>query len=287
MIVNNPLRGDRAAGKRARQLITDYFKHSKRPRHGSVSSEATTRKSISSTMTLSQKRALSTNHEDPEVVPIPKRISVETPDYFTINLKYHDSGTIDNPTTGNYWTPRCYRLNSVYQPGSNSIGTAHQPNGFDKWSAIYSYYRVLRARVLLTIHNQSGSNAVLTCCGVSHDQTAISSAGSKDVLGEMKHFELQPAGTRDGGNAMVVYTRDIYPGEYQPDIAQATGASSSGDAKSAIWTSVSADPVVPLYIHFGHTDWGANTAVTCRYSLQIEYTVQFREWGTSAMNTSD
>lgn len=287
MIVNNPLREGRAAGKRARQLITDFFQAAKRTRRGSVASDTTSRESFDSNLTMSQKRALSTNHEDPEIVPIPKRISIETPDYFTINLKYHDSGTMDSTATGNYWLARCYRLNSVYQPGSNSIGTAHQPNGFDKWSAIYSYYRVLRTRVLITIHNQSSTNPVLTACGVSHDQTAISSAGSKDVLGEMKHFELQPAGTRDGGNAMVVYTRDIYPGEYQPDIAQVIGASSSGDAKSAVWTSVSSDPTVPLYIHFGHADWGANTAVTCRYNLQMEFTVQFREWSTSAMNTSD
>lgn len=288
MIVNNPLRSDRAAGKRARQLITDFFRQHKRSRYESSISEATT------TETMTGKRELSTNHEEPGIVPVPKRISMETPDYFTIKLKMHASGNFDSSATGNYWTQKALRLNSVYEPfqASYVLGNNHQPNGFDKWSNIYAHYRVLRTRVILTCHNQSSTLPLIAGCGVSHNYAAILSASSKDLVAEMKHFEVQPVGTKDGGNGMVVFTRDIYPGEYKPDILITTGVTppettGDGSAKLSIWTQTNSNPGVPLYLVFGHTEWGANTAVNARWNAQVEYTVQFREWGLSEMQTED
>lgn len=282
MIVNNPLRGDRAAGKRARQLITDFFKETKRARKSSSVSEVTTRDSIDTTMTEAQKRSLATTHEDPQIVPVPKRIALGTPDYLTVRLKYHEQGKLASTTTGSKFGFASYRLNSVYEPPVVAVGTAHQPNNYDKWTNLYKYYRVLRAKVLLTCHNQSSTLPILAACHITHDKDySLANATTKSVVAEMKHCEVQPVGTRDGGNGMVVFTRDIYPGEYQPDISNIIGATSSGDGKFSLWTSTNGSPVIPLYLIFGHADWTTDTAVDAAWSIDIEYTVQFREWDTS------
>jgi hypothetical protein len=42
-----------------------------------------------------------------------------------------------------------FRLNSVYDPNLNIAG--HQPLGYDTWSVIYNYYKVLECNITVEI----------------------------------------------------------------------------------------------------------------------------------------
>lgn len=55
-----------------------------------------------------------------------------------------------------------FNLNSVYDPDRTGIG--HQPLGIDQWAQLYTKYRVLSCRYVVTVCNaQAGSNISISC----------------------------------------------------------------------------------------------------------------------------
>jgi hypothetical protein len=86
----------------------------------------------------------------PSVDGVPPFVPVYAPDRYTVKLRYADylvAADADGTTGVTKWR---YALNSCYDPYYDAGG--HQPNGWDQWSGIFKYYRVMGARVKMTWH---------------------------------------------------------------------------------------------------------------------------------------
>lgn len=59
-----------------------------------------------------------------------------------VSLRYQEHYISDGFAGDKIW-----RLNSIFAPSANGLGTAHQPLGRDQYAAFYNRYRVLGARV--------------------------------------------------------------------------------------------------------------------------------------------
>lgn len=270
---------------------------------------------------MAKRGIYATEHEDPSIVPIPKRISVHQPDYTTIRLRYVTSGSIQNGTGGTDRVGLNFCVNTLFNPLGAGAGTYlgfsndnydgaggpaanHHYNGFDMWRSRYKYYRVLHTNVKVYVANMGADagSTQMTFCGVGHSN--LNPYTASDVTGvhvrygvlEAKHFEMQPVFARDGGRGVVEYTRSINPGEYTADVA-ALEQAANGEASAMLskWQKVDrAKPTTPLFLYVGHqsvTDTNDDTTggagPQLNYILQSEVTVQFREQYVARMMVAD
>lgn len=100
--------------------------------------------------------------EDVKVVPPPKQISVNIPDYFTVRLPYYMCFEWGDSVTAKKFVYSTFRLNGISgvfkTPADATLRVAdHLPHGAVNWSQIYQYYRVLHSDWKFTFISKSSS----------------------------------------------------------------------------------------------------------------------------------
>lgn len=211
------------------------------------------------------------NTGEPNPVPVPRAVSVYWPDRFNIRLRYADNFQFHDTDGTTAVMKQQYRLNSVYDVDYTNVG--HQPNGFDKWAAIYKWYRVMGCTVTVSCHkpsNISGNPAAPVVVGWYFDAGGVlvgSSPLQWENIAEMKerHFENLGWGD-DNAYFQFNYTQDKTGDKA---IVEAT--------KEMIWTNISSNPTVPDVLTIFAAPLKTNDHVWADMSVFIEFEVQFAD----------
>ena len=240
-----------------------------------------------STGTMSKRAA--TDGEEVEVVPIPKRVALTAPDYFTITLPYADYHHIPAFTAATTGVNRIYRLNSVFDP--STLATAHQPMGRDTWANVYDFYRVVHTKVKMTFINLSditpgevnGSDTVIFGWEET-DDSAGTIVTTRTALMERKHADHRIVPGCDRGNLKNgTYMEYAYSPTTWDNHVHSTGIEER-------WTAINSTPTNSHFIvmHIFPAKVGTTPQpMNFELAVEIEYTVQFREVKSSILLTND
>ena len=223
-------------------------------------------------------RKMQNNGDEIPVVPIPSRVSLAAPDYFTIDLPYEVPLIYQaaRNLAGN--TARIVRLNSIFDPDESSGGTK-QPMGRDTWASIYNYYRVLKSSVSFHILNANdrtltATNRDTVIAGLewTDDTTATGTAQTVSAFQEEKQSitQMLPGAKEAPANLTTMsYTYSPQSWDYHVE----------GTGIEERWTPIGSDPaqthrLALRFFPFASSDTGN---YDIEYVMRIVYTVQFRE----------
>lgn len=226
----------------------------------------------------------------PDVMPIPKSIAVQSPDYFTIKLKYNSWNYHTNAIAGipaaNITT---YRINSIVDPDYTNVGG--QPMGRDRMAGIFKYYRVLRTDFRITVSacdsGTTGAQWPIAVADLMH--TTVTDIGNGPfTTGAMKHGNMRMLGPLNSSRSVITWDRTFYPGLIDQTID--TDNNQGAGLPTGPWTAVTADPKEEQY-YTVQTQSTLNGSATnqslCQIYFQVVYTVQFRETDMSADSTAN
>lgn len=182
--------------------------------------------------------------------PIPAR-------YIT-KMKYAEALSISTPGLGAYK----WNLNSLWDPNRTGIG--HQPYGFDQLAGLYSRYRVIACKYVLTAVSDS-ANISFACLPSNEAAPPISNVSEARENPRAKFATQNPGGTLKvlKGNvylpALVGRTKTQYMADerYQ---AQVTASPTEVAVLNVYGQGLNDDPVF-------------NPNIT--YNILLEYTVEF------------
>lgn len=95
------------------------------------------------------------------------------PSFMDVVLAYCDCGSLPTVATTGVFSELNWALNSLYDPHTTFGG--HQPYMYDQFAALYSQYRVLKARIIFTMVPDNFDGVVVTGFPrISGDTTALS-----------------------------------------------------------------------------------------------------------------
>lgn len=209
-----------------------------------------------------------------EVDGVPPYVPVYAPDRYNVKLRYADyltAADADGTTTVTKWR---YALNSVYDPYYDVGG--HQPNGFDKWAAIYKYYRVMGAKVKMHwfksnyIGAETARQYTPVAVGWYYDAGNVTSAGTPAEwfnVAEMKEKHLEFMGFGDDSCYMEF--------DYSPDAGGEKAITAV--AQEEVWTPISSSPTSPDILNIVGYPNTLNEDYYYGCFLQIEFIVQFAD----------
>lgn len=210
----------------------------------------------------------------PSVDGVPPFVPVYAPDRYTVKLRYADylvAADADGTTGVTKWR---YALNSCYDPYYDAGG--HQPNGWDQWSGIFKYYRVMGARVKMHWHKApyypADTNKLYTPIAVGwyFDAGNIMASSTPSEwwnVAEMKEKHLEFLGYGDQSCTMEYH--------YAPDTEGEKGITAVGQEE--VWTPCTSSPTsidmlnVVIYPNTLNEDYYAG----CFF--EIEFIVQFAD----------
>lgn len=216
---------------------------------------------------------------------VPPYLPVYAPDRYNVKLRYADyllAADADGTTGVTKWR---YALNSLYDPYYDAGG--HQPNGFDKWAAIFKYYRVMGARVKMhwdkAPYSPADTNKLYTPIAVGWYFDAGNVISSTPVewfnLAEMKEKHLTYLGYGDTSCEMEYH--------YSPDTDGEKAITAV--AQEEVWTLVTSSPTsidmlnIVIYPNTLNEDYYAGCF------LEIEFICQFADpiQGATGFTTAD
>jgi len=190
----------------------------------------------------------------------------------TVRLKYVDTGlTLD--AFSSLSTSHIYRANSCFDPDYTSSG--HQPMGYDQWSAIYSKYVVLGARLKMIYTPALSTNVTPAMFGItfSTDASPLSNYSSLDNILESKltSQSVRTAGstTANGSNVTQSVTKYFSAKKFFGSVYIGDGSSHSAETGS--------DPSQQAYFGCWAASIDGNNPGSLSFRVEIEYIVQFKE----------
>lgn len=205
---------------------------------------------------------------------VPPYLPVYAPDRYNVKLRYADYLTAADADGVTGLTKWRYALNSLYDPYQDSGG--HQPNGFDKWAALFKYYRVMGAHVKLNwfktayIGAESSRNYTPIAVGWYFDAgnvTASSTPAEWYNVAEMKEKHLEFMGFGDDSCYMEY--------NYAPD--RNGEKAITAVAQEEVWTPVSSDPTSMDMLNVVAYPNTLNEDYYYGCFLQIEFICQFAD----------
>lgn len=220
----------------------------------------------------------------PGIMPIPKSICIQSPDYYTIKLKYV-TWTSGDHTLGVSQVKQ-YRINSLYDPEYTGVG--HQPLGRDRMAGIFKYYRVLKTDFTVDVFaNEAAADSCYTVADLM-STTPTDIGNIADITGEMKYGRVRFLGPRGNSQDHVQFSRTFFPGKIDQTID--TSADEGAGLATGIWTPVGSNPTEEQYYTIQTTPIAGAAPTTYGrvvIGVRIMYTVQFRETSTTTDSTMD
>lgn len=223
------------------------------------------------------------DNESKNNIPIPKRISVYAPDYFTTKLLYYKTFT-GNTNSSTSIANSFYVLNSAYRPDVyGGGGSAHSANGYDIWAGIYKQHRVIGSVVQLKwTALDSGTNVpAITRVGYeilgNTDDMAPTFAKGMEKLhfhhvGDITQYKTTAADKPAGNLACQAAASYVYNPDKIPDNV----ADYSNDPST--WLAVNSAPTTDKHtINQWAVDFAGSNARPIQFEIRIIYTVQWRE----------
>lgn len=209
-----------------------------------------------------------------EVDGVPPFLPVYAPDRYNVKLRYADylvAADADGTTGVTKWR---YACNSLYDPYYDAGG--HQPNGFDKWAAIYKYYRVMGAVFKLQwfkaafVANDANKLYTPIAVGWYYDAGNVTSAGTPAEwynVAEMKEKHLEFMGWGEDSAYMEF--------KYSPDAGGEKAISAV--AQEEVWTPCTSSPTSIDMLNIVAYPNSLNEDYYYACFLQIEFICQFAD----------
>lgn len=213
---------------------------------------------------------------------IPRSIAMYAPEYFTIRLKYFETGTLTTNASATLIT-QALKLNNIYRPN----GSAHDPNGYDVWAGLYKYNRVIGAKVKMRwVYADSTLSPCIARCGYEVLGTSTDAATTFKIGMEKQHFKYvgdissaigkrstTTAAETTGNNGCVPY---CVSAEYMYNPTKiADNVEDLSENSTFIAFGAAAD--TPHTLNMWTVDYGNTLQRVINLEYQIEYTVQLRE----------
>lgn len=205
---------------------------------------------------------------------VPPYVPVYAPDRYNVKLRYADflvAADADGVTGLQRWR---YQLNSLFDPYYDVGG--HQPNGFDKWAALFKYYRVMGARVKMSFHKsqyvgaETQRNYTPVAVGWHYDAGGMI-LGTNPVewqnIAEMKEKHLEFLGYGEASCTMEYH--------YAPD--QTGEKAITAVAQEEVWTPVTASATSPDILNVVICPSALNEDYYASCFLEIEFICQFAD----------
>lgn len=165
-----------------------------------------------------------------------------------------------------------YRLNSLFDPDLS--GTGKQPLGFDQYSTLYGRYRVLKAKVEVTLINRTDSS-------IGNYVAVVWPSAQASITSDPESWPAQPlaryklASTSNGGGAVNHFAFTV-------DIPRLLGVTPS-EFKDADFSSItSANPQRTAYLHVGI--YGIGYIVGATLATRITFTNEWSQPVTLALS---
>lgn len=212
------------------------------------------------------------NGEEVPVRPVPRNIAKTIPTYFTVKLPYCDSWAISTATS-HASEKLMYKVNDVVDPlhYAPSSSGAHQPMGFDKYTTIWNYYRVIGSTWKVTAINALNQTQVL---GLYWNDDASDGITTVTSLMESKYsmHRIMCSPTTSNTPSVATCTYNYSPSTLDHHVREA-------DTETR-WTQVTNSPSVPHYLQIQFYQW-KDDVTTSNFSIQVfveaEFIVQFIE----------
>lgn len=205
---------------------------------------------------------------------VPPYVPVYAPDRYNVKLRYADYLTAADADGTTGLTKWRYGLNSLYDPYQDVGG--HQPNGFDKWAALFKYYRVMGAIVKMNwfktayIGAEATRNYTPIAVGWYYDAGNVT-AGSTPAewynCAEMKEKHLEFMGFGDDSCYMEY--------KYSPDTKGEKAITAV--AQEEVWTPVTSNPTSIDMLNVVAYPNTLNEDYYYGCFLQIEFICQFAD----------
>lgn len=143
-----------------------------------------------------------------------------------VKLRYIDNRILSSSAVG--LGQRTYSCNSCFDPDVTGVGG--QPLGFDEWSAFYTYYKVLGAKITVNAVNGTGEPQIIHVLR----QDDPTPAGALKVLMEQAYGKWATLAGSLGGksNTVMKHTysaKKQFPNLYRDDTLRAPVSSSPGE----------------------------------------------------------
>jgi hypothetical protein len=192
---------------------------------------------------------------------IPSTLQVVPSAFKRAFFAYSDYRTLTEGAAnlGGAWA---YRLNSIYDPDSAGVGTTAL--GYDAMYRVYSTFRVLRARVILSMGLTTSGNAMV---GIAPGLAAVAPANFNLYPVEPNVTSKMVQGNVGGAKAIAVIDRVID----LPKICGLTKAQYMTDMDFA--HAAGSNPVRPVYLTLFMVGLSA-AAQTAFWNIRIIYEVE-------------
>jgi hypothetical protein len=155
--------------------------------------------------------------------------------------------------------------NGLYDP--NITGTGHQPLGFDQMMLFYNHYAVTRAKIIVDFRaittNYGGTVAVATRA----DTTALTDSQRLIEAGLVDYAYLTPSAVTSRLTKRLTRTIDICDFGGIDDVTDASEYQGNSGA----------NPTEQSYFHVSYWNDADNTAISCSFTVLIEYEAIFME----------
>jgi len=219
--------------------------------------------------------AQTSNDNEIPLVPMPKRVAVSHPDYFSIILPYARTGTIVTGTSGSFFE-RGYRLNDIFDPEVSALFSG-QPLGRDTWASIYDYYRVVQTDMKITFYNSSTTSSALCGYELTDDPTNLTTTREAFLQRKNNHHTYVTPGGKGIDYTVKQFT--YRPEKWDLHITQ--------ESKDTFWTPVGSSPSIPHLLYIRAINGQSGNTIEMEYMVEMKFHVQFREVNSVVMNSTD
>lgn len=150
------------------------------------------------------------------------------PDRIKVTLNYAD--VLDSATGLTSTLDLLYRANSLFQPG---LGT-HQPNGYDQFTAFYSYYRVLACKIDVSMINNASPPGMFSIIP-SADSTLFTSPIDAIEAVRAKHTKWLATASRTSERLSLYHTTREILGMNNKELYDDTTAAITSANPARLW----------------------------------------------------
>lgn len=192
------------------------------------------------------------------------RMAVGVPQKIIRKLRYQSNKSLTISAAG-ATNVNVYRINSLFDP--DFTGTGDQPRYFDQYMALYDRYLVLGARVKCTFYNTSSSEQ--NRCGMVVKTKSADETIGKDYIENERLQRNTLVGVEGGGGNIKTLILNWSGKKWFGKPRMTTEYDLTGSATT--------NPSTAAYLHvFSDNPWGYQNGGV-RYTLTIDYIVQFKE----------
>lgn len=174
-----------------------------------------------------------------------------------VKLRYVDNRVLNSTAVS--LGRHVFSCNSLYDP--DYTGAGHQPLGFDEWSTLYTYYKVLGAKITVNAVNGTGEPQLVHL--VRLDDPAP--AGGMSALMEQAHGSWSHLAGSQGGVSNMILTSTYSAKKQFPNL----------DKDDSLRANVGSSPAEQMYWVISSQRTDAAGTADVGVSTCIEYIVEF------------